>query len=149
MEVVAPWTVSFPLPFRVFVLAGLGILGWATNLHGLHLSGIDVASAMELRLSTSKSSPDEHAGVPALYETTYEMALSYCAWVLLTWVLFRACTMSDISLFDHYAYIPAISTIILIMMLLYPFNGLFRMERLKFTQYVDRQSLLNLWLTIV
>lgn len=140
MDVVAPWTVSFPLPFRVFVLAGLGILGWATNLHGLHLAGVDVASAMELRLGNPKNAPEEPTGVPALYATTYEIALSYCAWVLLTWVLFRASTMSDVSLFDNYAFIPAISTIILIMILLNPYNTLFKMERLKFTQYVHRTS---------
>ena len=45
----APFAASFPLPFRVLVLAGTGILCWATNLHGLHILGIDAAAALDIR----------------------------------------------------------------------------------------------------
>ncbi len=43
------FVVAFPLPFRVLFLAGVGILGWAANLHGLRLLGVDAASALDLR----------------------------------------------------------------------------------------------------
>ena len=43
LPIEAPFAASFPLPYRVFVLSGLGILGWATNLHGLHALGIDAS----------------------------------------------------------------------------------------------------------
>src|ERR1700712_1105050 len=44
-----------PLPFRVLVLAGLGILAWATNLHGLAAANIDPGPALDL------SSPHAHS----------------------------------------------------------------------------------------
>ncbi|KAG8900377.1 hypothetical protein FRB99_006100 [Tulasnella sp. 403] len=38
-----------PLPFRVLLLVGLGIICWATNLHILHRLGIDTSSVFETR----------------------------------------------------------------------------------------------------
>jgi hypothetical protein len=44
-----PLSASFPLPFRVLVLIGFSILLWATNLHVLHLLGIDVGWILDFR----------------------------------------------------------------------------------------------------
>ena len=56
------FSAHFPLPFRVLFLGCLGILGWATNLHGLTALGIDAASALEL--STHHGRLTAHADPP-------------------------------------------------------------------------------------
>lgn len=53
-----PLSASFPLPFRVLVLIGFAILLWGTNLHILHLLGIDAGWILDFR-----DGPDE-LGLP-------------------------------------------------------------------------------------
>lgn len=43
------FSASFPLPFRVLFLIGLAIFLWATNLHVLHLLGLDTAYILDFR----------------------------------------------------------------------------------------------------
>ena len=57
------FVIAFPLPFRVLFLAGAGILGWAANLHGLRLLGVDATRALDLRTIERSPLPlvvDEH-----------------------------------------------------------------------------------------
>ena len=53
------FSTNFPLPYRVLALGAVGILGWATNLHGLNLLGIDAATALELSTRQSKPRPSD------------------------------------------------------------------------------------------
>ena len=56
------FSVNFPLPYRVLALGAVGILGWATNLHGLHLLGIDATSALELSTRSAHHSSAREKG---------------------------------------------------------------------------------------
>jgi hypothetical protein len=75
---------SFPLPFRILVLVSLGAFCWATNLHVLHLLGIDTAVVLDIR---SLSSPNEHIHPSKLYTPVYQLAASLAAWTGLCWVV--------------------------------------------------------------
>ncbi|KAF6763076.1 EXS family-domain-containing protein [Ephemerocybe angulata] len=73
--------VDLPLPYRIFLLLGLGILGWATNLHGLEALDVDVVAALDLR-------PDDAAshGDPLLVDTYGHVPLlTGIALVFLVW----------------------------------------------------------------
>ena len=97
----APFAASFPLPFRVLVLAGAGILCWATNLHGLHFLGVDAASALEFRsqdsygyahsahsLRHSLTNPNPPDSL-ALARAIYRLCISYAFVVFSGWAIFR------------------------------------------------------------
>lgn len=138
-----PLAVSFPLPFRVLALAGLGILAWATNLHGLDLLGIDVVTTMELRTgdSFSKSTLPAHhpngrrqavSNAPVPYAAIYRVFIAYSAWIFLAWCLFRYVTGGDLLLVDAFAYIPGIAALSLVCVLICPFNIMYKAERDKF-----------------
>lgn len=138
--------ISFPLPFRVLVLAGLGILGWATNLHGLSLLGVDVVTAMDLRdvnqprpmslqrQKIPKTAPDPYV----LYHAAYRIFWAYSGWCLVSWLAFRYLTYGNPLLVDVFGYIPGISALVVLLILICPFNIFHRRERDKFLQYVPR-----------
>ena len=46
---------AFPLPYCIFLLIVLGILGWAINLQSLNALGIDPIAAMDLCSDTNAS----------------------------------------------------------------------------------------------
>ncbi|TFK44362.1 EXS family-domain-containing protein [Crucibulum laeve] len=140
--------VSFPLPYRVLILAGLGILGWAMNLHGLDFLSIDVISAMELRTEGylgRSPIPTHHrigfahrAETAALYNATYRVFAAYSVFCFLSWSFFEVSTGGDIFLLDSYGYIPAVTALSLLIVLICPFNVLFKSERDKFLQTIRR-----------
>ncbi len=131
---------SFPLPYRVLFLIGLGILAWATNLHGLNSCGVDVAGAMTFRVETNFSNPPTyHPGfnplkIVSLYQAAYRLFLSYTSICIFSWVLFRVMTHGDPSLTDKYGYVPVITAIAIVFLLLCPYDILVRSEREKFTR---------------
>jgi len=140
-----PWTVSFPLPFRVLVLAGMGILGWATNLHGLDLVGVDVVTAMDLRTNEGNQTrpplPAHRTGgfkrvsnPSTIYLSVYRIFIAYSIWCMSSWVLFRYATYGDLVLVDVFGYIPGVSAIVVLLVLILPANVIQKHERVKFLQ---------------
>lgn len=130
---------SFPLPYRVLFLIGLGTLAWATNLHGLNMCGVDVVGAMNLRAEANFTRPTHHSAfnhskLVLLYQPIYRLFFLYTSFCLSSWVLFRVMTHGDPSLLDKYAYIPVITAIAIIFLLLCPYDVLVRPEREKFTR---------------
>ena len=133
---------SFPLPYRVLFLIGLGILAWATNLHGLDSCGVDVIGAMTLRVETNPSNPTipsyhpafNHLKIVSLYQSAYRLFLSYATICISSWALFRLMTRDDPSLTDKYGYVPVVTAIAIIFLLLCPYDILVRSERDKFTR---------------
>ncbi|KAL5523704.1 hypothetical protein ACEPAG_7877 [Sanghuangporus baumii] len=131
----APFAASFPLPFRVLVLAGAGILCWATNLHGLHSLGVDAASALEfrshdaygygyghppsLRHSLTNPSPPDSL---ALARAVYRLCISFAFVVFAGWAFFRVATRGELVLVDVYKWIPAVTMLVVIMLTVSPFN---------------------------
>jgi len=130
------YALTFPLPYRVLVLAGLGILGWATNLHGLDILGIDVVSTLDLDLrknaGDSFSSAKTSRNAADIYRAVYRIAILYGSWCFLSWILFRLVTRNDILLVDVFGYIPAVSALVALFVLVCPFDVLYKSERDKF-----------------
>ncbi|KAJ3513713.1 hypothetical protein NLJ89_g2794 [Agrocybe chaxingu] len=138
---------SFPLPYRVLVLVGLGILGWATNLHGLDVSGVDTIAAMDLRTDTGIAKPVmpvhhsaafNHLKVVDLYHAAYRLFSLYSFSCFLSWSFYRLVTQGDPARVDSYGYIPVITTLAIIIVLLCPYDIFLKHEREKFTLGIRR-----------
>lgn len=132
IRIEAPFAVEFPLPFRVLLLGGLGILCWATNLHGLSLLGIDVAGALELRpqdigfLSSPRLTipPRTQGDARALARAVYRLFFTYATSMTAAWLLFRICTRDLHEYVDWYKFIPAVSMLCVVMGAIFPYGVL-------------------------
>lgn len=133
----------FPLPYRVLLLGGVGILGWATNIHGLSLLGVDVASAMDLwtegypptRLPASTYRVQGLKLLAhSLYKPVYRLFIAYTVWCFLSWTIFRAATRGDVYLVNKYGFIPGITALSVLLILVCPYNIVLKSERDKFLQ---------------
>ncbi|KAH7911970.1 EXS family-domain-containing protein [Hygrophoropsis aurantiaca] len=135
-----PSAVTFPLPFRVLFMVGMGIIGWATNLHGLQLQSIDAVSALELRpspyLPLSSPSPSSHS-LP-VYKPVYRLFTWYTLWCLLAWILYRVATHSNIYLVDIFRYIPAVCSLGVLTALICPFDIFQKRARDAFLSALQR-----------
>jgi hypothetical protein len=142
-----PFAATFPLPFRVLFLAGMGILGWATNLHGLNMLGIDAASALELRKTSTEYSPlrtplPNHRGPgfklatnpAAVYDPIYRLSAMFVAWCFFSWGIFRLVTHGNVVLVDIFRYIPAICALGVLIIVICPFDIVHKRERDMFLQ---------------
>jgi EXS family len=136
------FVIAFPLPFRVLFLAGIGILGWAANLHGLRLLGIDTASALDLRAHEHGSTTplpieDRHHIVPkavlahpvALHSPVYHLALWHGLWCFITWALYRSATHGSAALVDFFKYIPAVCALVILIFILSPYDVMQKRQR--------------------
>ncbi|KAE9411280.1 EXS-domain-containing protein [Gymnopus androsaceus JB14] len=139
------YSLSFPLPFRVFALTSLGILAWATNLHGLDNLGIDAVSALDLRIADHNSPAQRYwpdstrkADVAALYKNVYKIFTTYSAWCLISWLTYRSLSRGDKTLVDTFGYIPAVFALVTLLILVLPINVLFKHERDKFIHAIRR-----------
>jgi EXS family len=134
--------VSFPLPFHIFVLVGLAILCWATNLHGLDIAGIDVVGAMDLRTDGANPLPAHHSlvkhssNLSVHYRALYRICTVYCLLGFVSWAVYRHATHGDLLLMDTFGYIPGITALLALSILLCPYNVLHKTERRKFLQLV-------------
>lgn len=146
----------FPLPFRVLFLGGLGILGWATNLHGLNALGIDAVAALELNTqhqsqrltisdysATETSLPTTRAGwkfvadPSTTYTPVYRLFAQYTIVALVGWLLYRHASHGDVELVDVYKFVPAVTMLVWLMLLVAPYDIAEKKERDKFIQYVS------------
>lgn len=133
--------VFFPLPFHIFVLVGLAIFGWATNLHGLDFAGIDVIGAMDLRTDIAYPLPAHHSprqiwNLSVHYYPLYRICMVYCLLGFVSWAAYRHATHGDLVLMDEFGYIPGITALLALGILLCPYNVLHKTERRKFLQSV-------------
>lgn len=151
------FVVAFPLPFRVLFLAGLGILGWAANLHGLRLLGVDAASALDLRTHERASAPALPRSVDArhahgahgareatadstgsLYSPLYHLALWLGLWVSAAWMLYRSATYGDAALVNSFKYIPSVGALVVLICMISPFDFMQKPERDAFILSIKR-----------
>jgi len=136
--------VFFPLPYRVLVLFGLGILAWATNLHGLHLLGVNAVAALELhtdglspQVLSLSSRLNGHFGYTApsvVYNPTYMLAVAYGTFCLSSWTLYHMCTRDERLFVDAFGYLPLITALTISAFVFCPIDVLFKRERDKFLQ---------------
>ncbi|THH16249.1 hypothetical protein EW146_g4365 [Bondarzewia mesenterica] len=138
----------FPLPFRVLFLVGLGLFGWATNLHGLSLLGIDAAGALELRSAHDDLKPlpmdRQHAGFKFVqdpstyYAPLYRLSALYASFCFLTWTLYYLATQGNIAYVDPFKFIPALCTLCVLIVLISPYNVVGKRERDAFFSTIRR-----------
>lgn len=143
------FSAAFPLPFRVLCLAGLGILGWATNLHGLHLLGLDPVAALDLhpyrydghRLTASSAPTSTTARVfgwklsldsSTVHMPVYRLFCAYSTCALSAWLVFRYATHGNFTLVDVFKFIPALAALFVLAVLICPFNVFEKSERDRF-----------------
>ncbi|PPQ68418.1 hypothetical protein CVT24_004839 [Panaeolus cyanescens] len=138
---------SFPIPYRTLFLVGAGILAWATNLHFLHAFGIDVAGAMDLRgdIASSNGVIPTHRTAAYSYSTTftrynavYQLFFSYSAFCFASWTIYRFLTRGDPLLVDSYGYIPVITALTILLIIICPYNVFMKEERERFTLAIKR-----------
>ncbi|KAF8997345.1 EXS-domain-containing protein [Hymenopellis radicata] len=138
------YTTAFPLPFRVLVLAGIGILGWATNLHGLEAFGIDVVDTMELRVDINQRPTSIRIGgftftpPSPLYGPVYRISAAYFGWCFLSWAIYRYATDGNFLFIDVFGYIPGVSALLILFILVCPYNIFYKHERDKFLHTIRR-----------
>lgn len=134
--------IAFPLPYRVFLLIGLGILGWATNLHGLEALEVDAVAALDLRTDDHPprlpvtQRPDGHPTAPGLIRSAYQAFLGYAGICVVSWLLYVWNVNGDPMRVDAFGHIPGITALVLLLVLVCPYDVFFKTERAKFTQYV-------------
>ncbi|EIW82874.1 EXS-domain-containing protein [Coniophora puteana RWD-64-598 SS2] len=137
-----PLAVTFPLPFRVLFLVGLGILGWATNLHGLQRQRIDAPNVLELSgspyIPLRTSAPHSPTLNSTFYSPIYRLFVKYSAWCFFTWVMYRLATRSNVYLVDVFSYIPAICALVVLTVLICPYDVLQKRERDAFLSAIRR-----------
>lgn len=148
----ALFATTFPLPFRVLFLVGVGILGWATNLHGLDCMGINAAQTLELSSPDAyghkhkHSIPIVHSGYRLIfsdpsvfYTAAYKLFSSYAAWCTFCWILFRVLTHGgNTALVDVFGFIPAVASLFVLVALICPVDVFQKRERDMFLLAIRR-----------
>ncbi|KAH7108518.1 EXS-domain-containing protein [Auriculariales sp. MPI-PUGE-AT-0066] len=132
--VYAPFSTALPLPFRVILLGGSGLLAWATNLHFLYLLGIDTSFALDFRIADKSA----FAHPATLHGPIYRLFVAYSAWAFTGWVFFRAVTAGGQDSLDGWKPVPTIVLIGILIAVFIPFNVLSLRERVAFRQAVKR-----------
>lgn len=146
--------VVFPLPYRILLLLGLGILGWASNLHVLDALEVDAVQALDLRTEDTSApvrlpvTQRDHANssrAHTLIRTTYKVFLAYSLFCTGSWIVYRFKTKGDPSLVDSYGHIPVITACLLLLAVFCPFDLFYKTERDKFVQYVISPTCRQHW----
>ncbi|KAG8948472.1 hypothetical protein FRC04_009680 [Tulasnella sp. 424] len=144
-----------PLPFRVLSLVGLGIVCWTTNLHFLHLLGIDTSAVLETRtdkipLSTPPSPPTpggprartrhlvQSSASQSLYTPLYRLLFYYNAWLISCYVLYNLSVKGDMQKMDQSRIVITLAAVGVVVGLFCPFNILAKRERYIFLHAVRR-----------
>lgn len=126
---------AFPLPFRVLFLLSSGVLAWATNLHGLHLHGVDGPSVLQSNRSSLpiiRSSASKPVASPPSHRPVYRLFFYCAAWCLFIWFVYRYSTIHHVEYVDVFKYLPAVGALGLVIGLVCPFEVLELYEREKF-----------------
>jgi len=150
------FSIIFPLPYRCLMLVGIGILGWATNLHGLHFLGVDTSHVLDIRryntveigyesppIPTTVSSSRLHRGATAfahpssLYRPIYKIFITYGVLILTSWLLFRLMSSSSPTEMDSSKIIPSLTFFAILISLFWPWSFSQRHERYTFLRYAS------------
>lgn len=127
----APFAASFPLPFRVLVLIGAGILAWALNLHILAIARVDAGEALALR-SLNKDSylrggltlaPAAHDTARDHARSAARLCASYTLWIGAIWLVYRTATHEEPYLVDAHKFLPALAALGAFIGLVAPTHG--------------------------
>lgn len=140
-----PTLPMFPLPYRVLFLVLFGIFLFALNLQLLHFLGIDTAYILGIRRGSHTSSgalilpdgddPEEgYAKSGSLPGPVWGLLGASTAWVSVGWAIFRWGSGGNDHAMDQWRWVWVLSAAGLIGGLVMPYNGLWKRERVAFTQ---------------
>lgn len=143
---------TFPLPYRVLFLVGIGILLWALNLHILHLLGFDTGFILGVRsradgdggsddlaedgaisLAGGSTTKASFARSRELIGPVYGLLGAYTAWSFAGWLIFRWLVGGDDQdQVDAWRLLPLLTSLGAVIGLIAPYDGLWRRERQAF-----------------
>ncbi|KAJ3163175.1 protein-ER retention protein [Geranomyces michiganensis] len=148
--------VLLPPYFRFLLLVNLGIWAWAVNVHGLSATGIDVARLMddgsatthqhrlvptvdgddddEERTSDGDDKPLSHR--PISYTAIYGIACVFTALTLVSMIVFL--DLADKWGEESAEFIPALTYVVLIGLVCWPYAGFYERERNAFMRSLKR-----------
>ena len=154
-----PLSASFPLPFRVLSLIGLAILLWATNLHILHLLGINVPKALDFREDVdvdedvggdgdvfTEVEKEDRGDFKTTYMTIYKLFLIYAGFVGSGWVLFWMITAGEVEVMEQWRGLVGIVLIGVGAAALVPWRGIGERERRGLRRYVYVYIYISRWI---
>jgi hypothetical protein len=143
-----PLSASFPLPFRVLVLIGLAILLWATNLHILHLLGINAPKVLDFRETDpvevetelpldgdefqQRTIGEVEGHGEKGYMVIYKLALLYSLFVGFGWVVFRLITGGEVDSMERWRGLVGVVVLCAGAGLVVPWKGIGERERRGF-----------------
>jgi hypothetical protein len=152
------FSIVLPLPYRCLLLVGIGILGWATNLHGLYFLGVDTGYTLNIRRSSFSSMDNvyENLAIPTavsssrvnrgtttfarpstLYGPIYKIFITYGVLVFTSWLLFRLLSGDSPDEMDSSKIIPSLTFLAVLVSLFWPFSFAQKQERYTFLRCAD------------
>jgi hypothetical protein len=164
------FSASFPLPFRVLFLVGLAQILWATNLHILHLLGLDTAWILDVRdhgpslddiplldndvgsleiphSSSVRQTPrlEDSIAVDSgkLHQPVYRLFLLYTAWVGGGWIVFRVVTGGEPESMESWRWLVGVIAVGAAVGALAPWRGAGQRERAALRRYVEEALVLK------
>ncbi|OQE44766.1 hypothetical protein PENCOP_c002G06351 [Penicillium coprophilum] len=124
----------FPLPLRVAALLVAGFWGWGLNLQYLAKANIDVPALIKYPARTSSSQRPHHT---AVYRLATCFTIPLALWFLVFWVA----TRRSPDLVERLDWVPQSVFIILLLILIWPFNRASRSGRIRFLLTLKRISI--------
>ncbi|KAJ5120403.1 EXS C-terminal [Penicillium bovifimosum] len=115
----------FPLPLRIAAILVAGFWGWGINLQYLAKANIDVPALVKYPARTNNSQRPHHTAV-------YRLATCFSIPLALWWLVFWIATHRSPELVERLDWIPQSVYIILLLILIWPFNRASRAGRIRF-----------------
>lgn len=157
------FSLVYPLPFRILSLISLGLLAWATNLHGVTSMGIDAAKVLDVRIddldpqsesllprtaaqaklafNTGSGVGDYYLHPSRLYPPAYQLFGALSLWTLLGWSIFHYFTLADAAAVERWTVFPFLWASVAVFFLLSPWHSFLRRERTMALRSLKRIAL--------
>ncbi|KAJ5082123.1 hypothetical protein N7532_011166 [Penicillium argentinense] len=123
-----------PFPIRIAAMLVAGFWGWAINLHYLEKANIDVPALVRYPSRTSSAQRSHHV---AAYRLATFFTIPLVIWLIVFWIA----THRVPELVERLDYIPQSVFIILLLILIWPFNRLSRSGRIRFLLTLKRVAI--------
>ncbi|KAJ5553142.1 hypothetical protein N7494_002520 [Penicillium frequentans] len=127
----------FPFPLRIAAVLVAGFWGWAINLHYLSKLDIDVPRLIQYPSHDPKASPPQRPHHVGAYRLAATFTVPLTIWLLVTW----AATHHSAELVERLDFIPQSVFIILLLILIWPFNRASRAGRIRFLLTLKRVAI--------
>ncbi|TPX60407.1 hypothetical protein PhCBS80983_g01788 [Powellomyces hirtus] len=145
--------VSLPPYFRFLLLVNLGVWCWATNVHGLSVSGIDVARLMDdgtgnthqhrrvgggVDEETDDDDGDDKpsSGMDKFYIPIYGVAAGLTGVTIVSMLVFLK--FAEKWGEERAEFVPALTYLLLVVLVCWPYKGFFAQERSAFRRSLKR-----------